>query len=286
MPHFPNFDEEDALRSEGYDLIAGIDEVGRGALAGPVVAGAVILPHSPNLPWLELVRDSKELNSRQRESLFDSINGEAVAIGVGIVSSQVIDSVNILKATKLAMMQAVEKLLKRPDFLIIDRVTLPRCPIPQRGITRGDKLCLSIACASILAKVTRDRMMEEFDRTYPGYGFAGHKGYGTASHMSSLQKLGPSPIHRLYFAPLRNLMSSQNSGPGASGLSRPFASFSSEPVGSRDSKSSVSCHSEGVPMKSGRPKNLIQGKLPPESGEEPTDQAMSDQSDSYARHSW
>jgi ribonuclease HII len=263
MREFPNFDEENALRSEGYGLIAGIDEVGRGALAGPVVAGAVILPHSGSLPWFEQVRDSKELNSRQRESLFDSINREAVAVGVGIVPSQVIDSVNILKATKLAMMQAVEKLSEQPHFLIIDRVTLPQCPIPQKGITRGDKLCLSIACASIIAKVTRDRMMEEFDRIYPGYGFADHKGYGTASHMSSLQKLGPSPIHRLYFAPIKSLIASQSSNHLAVGHSEPFPFCESEPCSSR--------HSEGVPMKSGRPKNLTQGKLPAESGEEPAD---------------
>jgi ribonuclease HII len=107
-------------------------------------------------------------------------------------------------------MQAVEKLPVQPSFLLIDRLGLSQCPIPQRGITRGDKVCLSIACASIIAKVTRDRMMEEFDQTYPGYGFAQHKGYGTGSHLSCLQKLGPSPIHRLYFAPVRNIMISQN----------------------------------------------------------------------------
>jgi ribonuclease HII len=207
---FPSLDEEDKLKSQGYELIAGIDEVGRGALAGPVVAGAVILPHPANLPWLGLVRDSKELTSKKRESLFDLINKEAVAVGIGIVPPQTIDSINILKATKLAMIQAVEKLSKQPNFLLIDRVTLSQCPIPQRGITRGDKLCLSIACASIVAKVTRDRMMEEFNQTYPGYGFAQHKGYGTGRHLSCLQKLGPSPIHRLYFAPVRNLIASQN----------------------------------------------------------------------------
>ncbi len=210
LSQFPNLDEEDKLKSQGYELIAGIDEVGRGALAGPVVASAVILPHPANLPWFGLVRDSKELNSRKRESLFDLINKEAVAVGIGIVSPQTIDSMNILKATKLAMVQAVEKLLNQPGFLLIDRVTLPQCPIPQRGITRGDKLCLSIACASIIAKVTRDRIMEEFDQIYPGYGFAQHKGYGTGGHISCLRKLGPSPIHRLYFAPVRNLIASQN----------------------------------------------------------------------------
>jgi ribonuclease HII len=210
LSRFPNLDEEDKLKSQGYELIAGIDEVGRGALAGPVVASAVILPHRTDLPWLQLVRDSKELNSKKRESLFDLLNNEAVAIGIGIVSPQVIDSMNIFKATKLAMMQAVEKLPKQPNFLLIDRLSLSQCPIPQRGITRGDKSCLSIACASIVAKVTRDRMMEELDQIYPGYGFAQHKGYGTRKHISCLQKLGPSPAHRLYFAPVRNAIASQN----------------------------------------------------------------------------
>ena len=241
MSQPPNLDEEDKLKAQGYELIAGIDEVGRGALAGPVVASAVILPYPANLSWLGLVRDSKELNSRKRETLFDLINKEAVAVGIGIVPSQVIDSINILKATKLAMVQAVEKLPKQPSFLLIDRVTLSQCPIPQRGITRGDKLCLSIACASIIAKVTRDRIMEEFDQTYPGYGFAQHKGYGTGSHISCLRKLGPSPIHRLYFAPVRNLITRQTYSPLASGHSEPFAT----------------CHSEEAE----RPKNLIRDKL-------------------------
>jgi ribonuclease HII len=238
LSQFPNLDEEDKLKSQGYELIAGIDEVGRGALAGPVVASAVILPHQANLPWFGLVRDSKELNSRKRESLFELISKEAIAVGIGIVPPQVIDSINILKATRLAMLQAVEKLPIQPNFILIDRVTLSQCPIPQRGITRGDKLCLSIACASIVAKVARDRMMEEFDRTYPGYGFAQHKGYGTGKHLSSLRKLGPSPIHRLYFAPVRNIITSQKH--------RSFASR----------------HSEGAE----RPRNLIQGRLPDGTG--------------------
>ena len=210
MSQPPNLDEEDKLKSQGYELIAGIDEVGRGALAGPVVAGAVILPHPANLPWFGRVRDSKELDSRKRESLFELITREAIAVGIGIVNSQVIDSMNILQATRLAMMQAVEKLSKRPSFLLIDRLGLSQCPIPQRGITRGDKSCLSIACASIVAKVTRDRIMAELDITYPGYGFAQHKGYGTGMHISCLRKLGPSPIHRLYFAPVKNVIASQN----------------------------------------------------------------------------
>jgi len=237
ISQFPNLDHENELKSQGYELIAGIDEVGRGALAGPVVASAVILPHPANFSWLGLVRDSKELNYRKRESLFDLINKEAVAVGIGIVPPQVIDSINILKATKLAMIQAVEKLPKQPHFLIIDRVTLSQCPIPQRGITRGDKLCLSIACASIIAKVTRDRMMEEFDQIYPGYGFAQHKGYGTGEHMSCLQKLGPSPIHRLYFAPVRNIITGQSSGNLTSGYSEPFAFCHSDPERSEGEES-------------------------------------------------
>jgi ribonuclease HII len=242
LSQFPNLDEEDKLKAQGYELIAGIDEVGRGALAGPVVASAVILPHLAILPWFGLVRDSKELNSTKRESLFDLINNEAIAVGIGIVPPQVIDSINILKATKLAMIQAVEKLPRQPNFLLIDRVSLSQCTIPQRGITRGDKSCLSIACASIIAKVTRDRIMEELDIMYPGYGFAEHKGYGTRKHISLLGKLGPSPIHRLYFAPVRNAIASQKHGP-----------FTSR-------------HSEGAE----RPRNLVQGRLPDLSGDGPS----------------
>jgi len=208
---FPNLDHEIELKSQGYELVAGIDEVGRGALAGPVVAGAVILRHPTSLTGFELVRDSKELDHKKRETLFEFIMKEALAVGIGIIPPQVIDSVNILKATKLAMMQAVERLPRQPSFLLIDRVTLSQCSIPQKGVTRGDKLCLSIACASIIAKVTRDRMMQELDQVYPGYGFAQHKGYGTGEHLSCLHKLGPSPIHRLYFAPVRSIVSGRDS---------------------------------------------------------------------------
>lgn len=250
MSRPPDLGHESELRSLGYELIAGIDEVGRGALAGPVVAGAVILPLLADLPWFELVRDSKELNSRKRESLFEVIKKEAVAVGIGIVSAQVIDSVNILKATKLAMMQAVERLPKKPNFLLIDRLGLSQCPIPQMGITRGDKTCLSIACASIIAKVTRDHMMEELDQVYPGYGFARHKGYGTRRHISCLRELGPSPVHRLYFAPVTNVITDQSRGSLASVHSRPSVPYRSEEVE--------------------RPDNLVQGRLPYESGDEPS----------------
>ena len=207
MSQPPNLDEENKLRFQGYELIAGVDEAGRGALAGPVVAGAVILPSSTYPPWLKLVRDSKEISPKKREFLFNLINKEALAVGTGIVSPQIIDSINILKATQLAMKQAVEKLPQQPSFLLIDRLTLPELSIPQMGITRGDKSCLSIACASIVAKVTRDHIMQDFEGVYPGYGLAKHKGYGTREHISCLQQLGPSAIHRLSFAPVKEIAS-------------------------------------------------------------------------------
>ena len=200
----PNLNQENKLKLQGYELIAGVDEAGRGALAGPVVAGAVILPSSSYPSWFKLVRDSKEISPKKREFFFHLIQSEALAVGIGVVPPRVIDAINILMATLLAMEQAVEKLPKQPHFLLIDRLTLPRCPISQKGITRGDKLCLSIACASIVAKVTRDHIMEELDKIYPGYGFAKHKGYGTQQHISSLWQLGPSPVHRLSFAPVRD----------------------------------------------------------------------------------
>ena len=203
----PSLDHEDELKSRGYQLIAGIDEAGRGALAGPVVAGAVILPRG-YCPWFKFVRDSKELSPKQRERLFHLIGQEAIAIGVGSISHHMIDTVNILEATKLAMMQAVEKLPQQPQFLLIDGLALSRCSIPQKRIIGGDKLCLSIACASIVAKVTRDHIMEQLDKVYPGYGLARHKGYATGEHVSRLNELGPSPIHRLSFAPVRNVIAS------------------------------------------------------------------------------
>ena len=203
----PNGDEEHRLRTEGYELIAGIDEVGRGPLAGPVVASAVILPDSVDRAWFDMVRDSKLLKRERRELLFQLIREDAVAVGTGVVPAATIDAANILEATKMAMLQAVEQLPTRPGFLLIDALTLPHCPIPQKGIIKGDRSCLSIACASIVAKVTRDRIMVELDRSYPGYGFARHKGYGTREHILSLRSLGPSEVHRLSFAPVAKLVS-------------------------------------------------------------------------------
>ena len=199
----PSLVEENGLTSQGYRLIAGIDEAGRGALAGPVVAAAVVLPQCADFPKLRSVRDSKEIPAAKRDFLFPLIEEEAIAIGAGIVPPQIIDSIGIVNATRIAMCQAVEQLACSPDFLLIDWLTLPQLPISQKGITRGDKLCLSIACASIIAKVTRDRIMVELDGHYPGYGLSRHKGYGTKQHFSCLRQQGPSPIHRYSFAPLR-----------------------------------------------------------------------------------
>lgn len=205
-PRSPTFAEETQLRKLGYRSIAGIDEVGRGALAGPVVAAAVIMPAAVVGPWRKKVRDSKLLSPAQRESLYEPIREAAVAVGVGSVDCWTIEAIGIVKATHSAMMQAVRQLSPRPDALLIDYLTLPRVRLYQKGVTHGDRLCFSIACASIVAKVTRDRMMVDFDGTYPGYLFAEHKGYGTEEHIACLRRLGPCPIHRRTFAPVRDTL--------------------------------------------------------------------------------
>lgn len=202
----PTFDEERELYHQGYRLIAGIDEVGRGAIAGPVVAAAVILPFQANIPWLSLVRDSKRLSPSKRHTLFELAQKAELAIGVGMVPRIEIDEHGIVKATQLAMSKAVENLPFAPDFLLIDAMALPQVPLPQKSIVHGDRLSLSIACASIMAKVSRDRYMVEQDSLYPGYGLARHKGYGTRDHMLNLQQLGPCPIHRHSFAPVWRLL--------------------------------------------------------------------------------
>ncbi len=177
-------------------LICGIDEAGRGPLAGPVVAGACILPADHDLLYLN---DSKKLSAKKREELYDVIAEEALAWSVGIAEPSRIDEINILQATYEAMRDAIAGLGVTPDALVNDAVTIPRVSIPQVPVVKGDAKCLSIAAASILAKVTRDRMMEEYDRLYPEYGFAGHKGYGTKAHIEALQAFGPCPIHRRSF---------------------------------------------------------------------------------------
>ncbi|MBI2830724.1 MAG: ribonuclease HII [Chloroflexi bacterium] len=199
----PSFAEEKLLMRQGYRRIAGIDEAGRGSLAGPVVAAAVILPRHLKAPWLEQVRDSKLLTTATRESLFRPIARAALAVGIGIVSHEMIDKVNILNATRLAMKLAVNRLSPPADSLLIDYLLLPGVPLPQKGVTDGDSLCLSIACASIIAKVARDHIMIKLDKAYPGYKLSQHKGYCTEEHVACLQRLGPSPVHRKSFNPLR-----------------------------------------------------------------------------------
>jgi ribonuclease HII len=184
------------LSYQGYTHLAGLDEAGRGPLAGPVVAAAVILPKGL---FIEGVRDSKQLTPLQREKLFLAIRSEAIDYGIGIVDPEVIDRINILQATRLAMQQALLALKHPPDFLLIDALDLPDATIPQLAIVKGDILCHSIAAASILAKVTRDRLMLEYHRAYPQYNFFSHKGYGTTEHLKKLKEFGPCPIHRRSF---------------------------------------------------------------------------------------
>lgn len=176
--------------------ICGIDEVGRGPLAGPVVAGAVILPKDHTILYLN---DSKKLSEKKRELLYDEIMEHAVATGIGMVGPVRIDEINILQATYEAMRMAIENLQVKPDVLLNDAVTIPEVEIPQVPIIKGDAKSISIAAASIIAKVTRDRLMKEYDQVIPGYDFAGNKGYGTKAHLEGLRRLGPSPIHRRTF---------------------------------------------------------------------------------------
>mgnify|MGYP002597446187 CR=1 FL=1 len=180
----------------GYAFVAGIDEVGRGPLAGPVVAAAVILPQECKI---EGVNDSKKLSEKKRELLYDEIYEKAVAIGIGMSSEEVIDEINILQATYKAMQQAISKLSIKPDLLLNDAVTIPDVEIEQIPIIKGDAKSASIAAASIVAKVTRDRMMKEYDIIYPGYDFAKNKGYGTKAHIEGIKKQGICDIHRRTF---------------------------------------------------------------------------------------
>lgn len=200
-------DLEQELWETGHCLIAGLDEVGRGAWAGPVVAAAVILPPppAPLVSLLGRVDDSKQLSPAARERVAVAIRDCALAIGIGSVPACEIDRIGIVPATRLAMLQALAGLSLKPDFLLLDYLTLPDTPLPQRGVPHGDALSLSIAAASVVAKVDRDHWMAGQDLCYAGYGFAGHKGYGTAKHQEALRRLGPCPLHRLSFQPLVDL---------------------------------------------------------------------------------
>ena len=192
---------EKELYTQGIQLIAGVDEVGRGPLAGPVVAAAVILPENCKIPGLN---DSKKIPKSKHKEIYEAVLQNAIAIGIGVKDNQVIDQVNIYEATKLAMREAIGQLEPQPQHLLIDAIKLD-LPIPQTSIIKGDANSLSIAAASIVAKVTRDQMMEEFDREYPGYDFAQNAGYGTTKHLAGLDQLGVTPIHRRSFEPVKSM---------------------------------------------------------------------------------
>jgi ribonuclease HII len=184
------------IRQQGFSLLAGVDEAGRGPLAGPVVAAAVMLPAD----WQdEMINDSKLLSPKKRDYCLSQIQSHALAFGIGIIPESMIDSVNILQATYLAVKEAVQQMQLKPDGLVLDALKIDDLLIPQISIIKGDQQSLSIAAASIVAKVTRDRIMNDYDRQYPEYGFAKHKGYGTVYHYEALDQYGPCPIHRNSF---------------------------------------------------------------------------------------
>jgi ribonuclease HII len=190
---------EHNAQERGYSCVAGVDEAGRGPLAGPVVAAAVVLPRSFNL---EGIKDSKKMTPLQRQDAYERIMAEAVAVGVGIIHSEEIDRINILQATYQSMRSAIASLSVDVDYVLVDGYPIPRFATPQEGIIKGDSLSISISSASIIAKVTRDRIMEEMDLRYPGYGFARHKGYCTPEHLTAIYRLGVCEIHRKCFSPI------------------------------------------------------------------------------------
>jgi len=205
---FPQTEEhplqfERRLHRQGYQAVAGIDEAGRGPLAGPVLAAAVVLPRHFELPGLT---DSKKLSPAVRERLFPLIRQQALAVGIGFASPAEIDQLNILQATLQAMLRAVRRLRLSPDYLLIDGITPLPQTLPQQTLKKGDSRSLSIAAASVVAKVVRDRLMVHYDRCFPGYGFAGHKGYGSAAHRQAIAELGPCPIHRVTFRGVREYL--------------------------------------------------------------------------------
>ncbi|MDQ3930222.1 MAG: ribonuclease HII [Chloroflexota bacterium] len=212
----PNWNNELELHAKGYRLIAGVDEAGRGAWAGPLVAGAVIFRHPDEvtssgtaedlLEALSYLKDSKLLSALIREKLLPAIESLALATGVGIVSPGLVDVIGVGPANRLAMSRAVRDLGVWPDFLLLDAFRVPAMPIPQRPIIKGDATCMSIAAASIVAKVARDHIMCAHDAAYPGYSFAQHKGYGTRMHVNALSMLGVSPLHRRSYAPIKAIM--------------------------------------------------------------------------------
>jgi len=204
LPPAPDLSFESALWAEGIALIAGIDEAGRGALAGPVAAGAVILPQRDDLQqMLSGVQDSKQINAKARQAQAELIGAVAIGAAVGFTSAAEIDEIGIMPATRLAAQRALAQLPQQPQHLLIDYISIPGAGLPSTSLTKGDCRSLSIAAASILAKVARDALMVDLEEEYPGYGLAAHKGYGTASHRRAIEALGPSPVHRMSFAPMR-----------------------------------------------------------------------------------
>ena len=194
---------ERTVRQMGYELVAGIDEVGLGPLAGPAVAAAVVLPLGVRLPGLN---DSKKMKPADRAKVDRAIRRHAVAIGLGLVGPEVIDEQGLIRARQLSMRRAVENLPLPPEYLLVDAWDVPDLAVPQMCVIKGDSVCASIMAASIVAKVHRDNLMVEYDRQYPGYGFAVHKGYATRAHQDALRALGPSPIHRMSWAPIRAVL--------------------------------------------------------------------------------
>jgi len=196
------FEFDKNFYNKGLSFVSGVDEAGRGPLAGPVVASAVILPKDI---FIEGVNDSKKLTEKKRNVLFEEIKQKAFSYGIGIVDNKTIDEINILQATFLAMRKAIEQLLVKPNLVLVDgNHTIPNIMFNQQAIVSGDAKSAAIACASILAKVTRDNMMYEYAKQYPQYGFDKHKGYGTKTHLEAITKFGPCPIHRMTFAPLNS----------------------------------------------------------------------------------
>lgn len=207
----PAFHLERRLYGSGYRVVAGVDEAGRGPLAGPLVVGAAVLPGDldDSLPWLRLVRDSKKLSPLQREQALVELQRNAVALSTGQATTREVDNLGLTRATGLALTRALRSLAIQPDYLLLDFMRpLPK-GLPCEAIVKGDDLCYSIAAASIVAKVTRDQWMRDADRRFPGYGFARHKGYATPEHREVLVRLGPCPIHRRSFGPVRVLLKDQ-----------------------------------------------------------------------------
>ena len=206
LPPTPNLAFEGELWSAGVAWVAGIDEAGRGALAGPVAAGVVILPQREDLEEvLHGVRDSKQMTAKARGEWFKVIEEVAVGAQAGFAGPEEIDEIGIVPATRLAAVRALTKLSQQPDHLLIDAISIPETNLPETSLIKGDRRSLSIACASIIAKVSRDALMETVEDQYPGYGFSQHKGYGTRMHRNAIADLGPCEIHRFSFAPIREV---------------------------------------------------------------------------------